>query len=90
MVAVHVMCEVARATTSSPSTLPSSFLASPFDTCTMQSGDEQLNVDLLWVESVCDDDMLIEKNIKETKLFSPDYKGMKQEEGACTCVCGVL
>jgi hypothetical protein len=48
----------------------------------MQAGEEQVNVDLLWVESVCDDDMLIEKNIKETKLFSPDYKGMNQEEGS--------
>ncbi len=40
-----------------------------------------MNVDILWIETVCDDEAMIEKNIRETKLFSPDYSGMAQEDG---------
>ncbi len=29
---------------------------------------------LMWVESICNDEGIIENNIKLTKLSSPDYK----------------
>jgi len=32
-----------------------------------------INFSLLWVESICTDDALIEANILDRKLFSPDY-----------------
>lgn len=35
---------------------------------------------LMWVESVCYDDKIIENNIKQNKLSSPDYKGIDPEE----------
>ena len=33
--------------------------------------------------SICDDQELIEQNIRETKLFSPDYNEKSAEEGTC-------
>ncbi len=42
---------------------------------------DHLNVEVLFIESVCDDDLLIEKNIRECKLFSPDYVGKPADEG---------
>ncbi len=42
---------------------------------------DYLNVEVLFIESVCDDDLLIEKNIRECKLFSPDYVGKPADEG---------
>ena len=39
----------------------------------------QEGFDLMWVESICDDDDVIEQNIRETKLTSPDYRGMDPE-----------
>lgn len=38
---------------------------------------------VLWIENVCDDDEVIEANIRETKLSSPDYKDMDAERGEC-------
>mmetsp|Transcript_25591 Transcript_25591/g.52062 ORF Transcript_25591/g.52062 Transcript_25591/m.52062 type:complete len:494 (+) Transcript_25591:220-1701(+) len=35
---------------------------------------------IIFVESVCDDEAIIEHNIKETKLHSPDYEGKDQAE----------
>ncbi|XP_076220214.1 6-phosphofructo-2-kinase/fructose-2,6-bisphosphatase isoform X1 [Aptenodytes patagonicus] len=35
---------------------------------------------VLFVESICDDPTIIEENIKQVKLSSPDYKGCAQEE----------
>ncbi|GAB0202333.1 6-phosphofructo-2-kinase/fructose-2,6-bisphosphatase 1 [Grus japonensis] len=35
---------------------------------------------VLFVESICDDPAIIEENIKQVKLSSPDYKGCAQEE----------
>lgn len=35
---------------------------------------------LMWVESVCYDEKIIENNIKQTKLSSPDYKNIDPEE----------
>jgi len=32
------------------------------------------NHSLVWIESICDDDKIIETNIRMTKLSSPDYK----------------
>jgi broad specificity phosphatase PhoE len=42
----------------------------------------QENFDLMWVESICDDEEVIEENIRETKLTSPDYEGMDAEMAA--------
>ncbi|XP_037267414.1 6-phosphofructo-2-kinase/fructose-2,6-bisphosphatase 1 isoform X3 [Falco rusticolus] len=35
---------------------------------------------VLFVESICNDPAIIEENIKQVKLSSPDYKGCAQEE----------
>uniref|UniRef100_H0ZYU5 6-phosphofructo-2-kinase domain-containing protein n=1 Tax=Taeniopygia guttata TaxID=59729 RepID=H0ZYU5_TAEGU len=35
---------------------------------------------VLFVESICDDPTIIEENIKQVKLSSPDYKGRAQDE----------
>ncbi|XP_071657365.1 6-phosphofructo-2-kinase/fructose-2,6-bisphosphatase 1 isoform X3 [Patagioenas fasciata] len=35
---------------------------------------------VLFVESICDDPAIIEENIKQVKLSSPDYKGCAQDE----------
>uniref|UniRef100_A0A8B9MDA1 6-phosphofructo-2-kinase/fructose-2,6-biphosphatase 1 n=1 Tax=Accipiter nisus TaxID=211598 RepID=A0A8B9MDA1_9AVES len=35
---------------------------------------------VLFIESICDDPAIIEENIKQVKLSSPDYKGRAQEE----------
>ncbi|XP_072705127.1 6-phosphofructo-2-kinase/fructose-2,6-bisphosphatase 1 [Ciconia boyciana] len=35
---------------------------------------------VLFIESICDDPTIIEENIKQVKLSSPDYKGCAQEE----------
>ena len=42
----------------------------------------QEGFDLMWVESICDDDDIIEANIRETKLTSPDYEGVDPEAAA--------
>jgi len=39
-------------------------------------------VDVVYVESICDDPEVIEANIRETKLLSPDYEGMDPEVAA--------
>ncbi len=41
---------------------------------------EGAGVRLLFVESICDDPELIEANIRDTKLVSPDYAGMNPAE----------
>jgi hypothetical protein len=33
----------------------------------------------MWIESICDDDQIIETNIRKTKLSSPDYKDVETE-----------
>jgi len=35
---------------------------------------------LMWIESICNDDQIIEANIKKTKLSSPDYKDVETEQ----------
>ncbi|KAM6289263.1 6-phosphofructo-2-kinase/fructose-2,6-bisphosphatase-like [Aegotheles albertisi] len=35
---------------------------------------------VLFIESICDDPKIIEENIKQVKLSSPDYKGREQDE----------
>jgi 6-phosphofructo-2-kinase/fructose-2,6-biphosphatase 2/6-phosphofructo-2-kinase/fructose-2,6-biphosphatase 4 len=39
-----------------------------------------LSFSLLWVESVCTDEALVESNILDTKLYSPDYAGVDEAE----------
>eukprot|EP01119_Soliformovum_irregulare_P018755 TRINITY_DN5808_c0_g1_i1.p1 TRINITY_DN5808_c0_g1~~TRINITY_DN5808_c0_g1_i1.p1 ORF type:complete len:342 (-),score=93.52 TRINITY_DN5808_c0_g1_i1:71-1096(-) len=34
------------------------------------------NVQIVFVESICNDPAIVERNVKETKLSSPDYKGL--------------
>jgi len=34
---------------------------------------------LVWIESICNDDKIIENNIRATKLSSPDYQGVDPE-----------
>lgn len=38
--------------------------------------------DVVFIESVCEDPSIVEANIRETKLTSPDYEGMNPEEAA--------
>jgi len=40
------------------------------------------DVDVVFLESICDDASVIEANIRETKLHSPDYDGMDPEDAA--------
>lgn len=35
---------------------------------------------VLFIECVCDDEMLIEKNVKEVMQFSKDYRNMSSEK----------
>ena len=34
---------------------------------------------LVWIESICNDDKIIENNIRSSKLTSPDYEGVDPE-----------
>jgi hypothetical protein len=44
--------------------------------------------EVIWVESICDDPLIIETNIRETKLLSPDYKELDPDEAvACVSSC---
>ena len=43
---------------------------------------EENNYDLLFIESICDNPDIIETNVKEVKLFGPDYKGKIDPETA--------
>jgi broad specificity phosphatase PhoE len=43
---------------------------------------KQEGFDLLWVESICDNDEIIEVNIRATKLNSPDYVGVDPDAAA--------
>jgi broad specificity phosphatase PhoE len=38
------------------------------------------NIPVFFIESMCDDPAVIEANVRETKLSSPDYAGMDPEE----------
>jgi 6-phosphofructo-2-kinase/fructose-2,6-biphosphatase 2/6-phosphofructo-2-kinase/fructose-2,6-biphosphatase 4 len=40
------------------------------------------NYELMWVESICNDEAVIEQNIRLTKLHSPDYMGVDQDQAA--------
>lgn len=42
----------------------------------------QHGLDVVFVESVCEDPSIIEANIRETKLTSPDYEGVEPDEAA--------
>ena len=46
------------------------------DTCTTHG------IEVLFVESKCDDEEMIMANIRDVKLTSPDYKGQDPEEAA--------
>jgi len=37
------------------------------------------NHTLIWIESICNDDVIIENNIRSSKLTSPDYEGVDPE-----------
>ena len=41
---------------------------------------EKMGYKLFFVESLCDDPKIIQSNIKEVKVNSPDYVGMNKEE----------
>lgn len=34
----------------------------------------------MWIESICNDESIIEANIRDTKLFSPDYVGKDPQQ----------
>lgn len=36
---------------------------------------------MVWIESICNDEALLEANIKNTKLSSPDYVGVDPDTG---------
>ena len=38
------------------------------------------NAELIWIESICDDEDVIERNIKLTKLNNPDYINIPSEQ----------
>jgi len=40
----------------------------------------------MWVESICNDESIIENNIKLTKLSSPDYKQTDPETVFIFCM----
>jgi len=43
--------------------------------------EEQIpNCRVIWIESICNDDTVVETNIKLTKLSSPDYKGIEADK----------
>jgi broad specificity phosphatase PhoE/predicted kinase len=41
---------------------------------------KQRGIPLVFIESICDDPVLIDANVRETKLSMPDYAGMDPEE----------
>ncbi|XP_066978255.1 6-phosphofructo-2-kinase/fructose-2,6-bisphosphatase-like isoform X2 [Macrobrachium rosenbergii] len=41
---------------------------------------QKMNYKLFYVESICDDPSIVESNIREVKINSPDYQGMTAEE----------
>lgn len=41
---------------------------------------EKMGFKLFFVESICDDPTIIEQNIKEVKVSSPDYENMNKDE----------
>ncbi|XP_076035766.1 6-phosphofructo-2-kinase/fructose-2,6-biphosphatase isoform X3 [Oratosquilla oratoria] len=41
---------------------------------------EKMQYKLFYVESICDDPSIIESNIREVKVNSPDYRGMNRED----------
>lgn len=43
---------------------------------------QAVGVEVIFVESICDDPEVIEANIRQTKLMSPDYDGMDPEAAA--------
>ena len=44
----------------------------------------QMRADLMWIESICNDPTIIDGNIRDAKLTSPDYKGTTASTGAST------
>lgn len=42
----------------------------------------EAGVEVVFVESICDDEKVIEANIRHTKLLSPDYDGVEPDEAA--------
>lgn len=42
--------------------------------------DGSVQVELVWVEAICDDEQLVERNIREAKVTSPDYVNMTPEQ----------
>ncbi len=41
---------------------------------------EERGIDVIFVETVCDDPTVVDRNVRETKLFSPDYAGVEPEQ----------
>jgi len=35
-----------------------------------------MHIEVVWIESICNDQAIVEANVRETKLTSPDYIGM--------------
>ncbi len=51
-----------------------------------------LSCELVWIESICNDEDIVANNIRDTKLFSPDYANKSEScVAACACAyaCGV-
>ncbi len=48
----------------------------------LREGCERAGVKIVFVETVCEDPALIEANIRNTKLTSPDYEGWDPEDAA--------
>lgn len=41
----------------------------------------KIRFQLVFIESVCGDEGVIQSNIREVKLQSPDYRGVEEEVG---------
>ena len=41
--------------------------------------ENDMEIELVWIESICNDDSVIEANIRETKLTSPDYTNVSPD-----------
>lgn len=41
---------------------------------------EAAGIEVIFVETICNDPLVVDRNVRETKLFSPDYAGVPPEE----------
>lgn len=47
--------------------------------CRTNAKQSDIHIELVWVESICNDNSIIEANIRETKLTSPDYTNVNPD-----------